>query len=82
MTQRRELSDMLSDVADGMLAGADGAGAHATSMELSLPVEVALETRDGALALLAELPRFVFRTSFDGPPSRLTVVLAEEARHD
>ncbi len=77
MTQRRELSEMLSDVADGMLVSAGEIGTHATSMELSLPVDVALETRDGALAVLAELPRFVFRTSFDLPPNRLTVVLAQ-----
>lgn len=77
MTQRRELSDMLIDVADGMLAGADERGVRATSMELALPVEVALENRDGALAVLAELPRFIFRTSFDRPPSRLTVVWTE-----
>jgi hypothetical protein len=77
MTRRRELSDMLIDVADGALAGADATGVRATALQLSLPVEVALESRDGALAVLAELPRFVFRTSFDGPPSRLVVVWAE-----
>lgn len=77
MTQRRELSDMLIDVADGVLGSAGGAGVRVTSMELSLPIEVALETRDGALAVIGELPRFIFRSSFDRPPSRLTVVWAE-----
>jgi len=77
MTRRRELSDMLIDVADGALIGANGMGARTTSMELSLPVEVALETRDGVLAVVAELPRFIFRCAFDRPPSRLKVVWAD-----
>jgi hypothetical protein len=77
MTARRELSEMLTDVADGLLANTGQLGVRATSIELSLPVDVALETRHGAVAVVAELPRFVFRSSFDRPPSRLTVVLAE-----
>jgi hypothetical protein len=77
MTARRELSDMLIDVADGALCTAGSVGVRTTAMNLSLPVEVALEKRDGALALVAELPRFVFRTSFDRPPSRLIVNWAE-----
>lgn len=77
MTDRRELSDMLTDVADAALVAAGGAGVRTTSMEVALPVEVAMETRDGVLAVIAELPRFVFRTSFDRPPSRLRVVWAE-----
>jgi hypothetical protein len=80
MTRRRQLADMLIDVADGALVGAGASGVRTTSMELSLPVEVALEARAGALVVLAELPRFVFRTSFDRPPSRLTVVWAEASR--
>jgi hypothetical protein len=82
MTVRRALSEMLAEVADGMMDGArlEGlVGLRATSMELSLPVDVALEQRNDELTLLAELPRFVIRTSFDRPPSRLTVVLIEEA---
>ena len=77
MTRRRELSDTLIDVADGALVGAGAAGVRTTSMELSLPVEVALEIRDGALVVVAELPRFIFRSAFDQPPSRLKVVWAE-----
>jgi hypothetical protein len=79
MTQRRELSDMLIEVADGALATALSQCIRTTTMELSLPVEVALENRNGALAVLAELPRFIFRTSFDRPPSRLTAVWQEGA---
>ncbi|MFM0631239.1 hypothetical protein [Paraburkholderia xenovorans] len=79
MTRRRELCDMLVDVADGALAGTGAIGVRATSMELSLPVEVALEMRDGTLAVLAELPRFIFRSSFDPPPSRLIVLWAQGA---
>jgi hypothetical protein len=77
MTQRRQLHEMLTDVADGIFAGGATLGIRATSLELSLPVEVALDTRDGELAVLAELPRFVFRGSFDTPPSRLRVSWVE-----
>ena len=48
-------------------------------MELALPVDVAVESRNGELTVLAELPQFVFRTSFDRPPSRLRIVWAEGA---
>jgi len=77
MTDRRELADMLIDVADAAFVAAGASGVRTTSMELALPVEMAVEMRGGALALIGELPRFVFRTSFDRPPSRLTVVWAE-----
>ncbi|MBN3760736.1 hypothetical protein [Burkholderia sp. Ac-20365] len=77
MTERRELADMLVDVADGALASASATGIRATSVEVSLPVEVALQMRAGALAVIAELPRFVFRSSFDAPPGRLKVIWSE-----
>jgi hypothetical protein len=74
---RRELSDMLTDVAQAVLAGAGTPAVRTTSMELALPVDVAMESRHGELVLLAELPRFVYRTSFDLPPSRLRVMWVE-----
>jgi hypothetical protein len=76
MTQRRELSELLIDVADGALATARE-GIRMTSLQLSLPVEVALEQRNGALAIVAELPRFIYRTSFDRPSSRLIALWHE-----
>lgn len=73
MTDRRALADLLIDVADGVLGVAPPPGLRATSMELSLPVEVELARTTDGPELRAELPRFVTRTSFDKPPSRLTV---------
>jgi hypothetical protein len=73
MTERRTLADMLIDVADGVLGVAMPPGLRATSMELSLPVEVEIVRTSRGAELRAELPRFVRRTSFDRSPSRLTV---------
>lgn len=77
MTGRRALSDMLIDVAGGVTDARVPPGVRVTSLQVSLPVEVAVALADGEPAVLADLPRFVFRTSFDRPPSRLTVVWAD-----
>jgi hypothetical protein len=73
MTERRALADMLIDVADGVLGVAMPPGLRATSMEVSLPVDVEIARTTQGPELRAELPRFVRRTSFDRLPSRLTV---------
>jgi hypothetical protein len=61
---------MLAEIAEGAMTAATSTGLRATRVEVSLPVEV-VWTRE---ALLAELPRFVTRTPFDAPLSRLNVV--------
>ena len=76
MSQRRPLSETLVDVVDGV--GRHSApGLRATSIELTLPLEVSVEQVDGVQVLLADLPRFIYRTAFDATPSRLTVLYQE-----
>ena len=72
MSSRRPLSETLIDVVDGV--GLHGApGLRATSIELTLPLEISMEQHDGEPVFLADLPRFIYRTAFDATPSRLTV---------
>ena len=77
MTGRRALSDMLIDVADGVLGIATPPGLRATALEVTLPVEIELRRTAEGHDFLAELPRFVTRTVFDRPTDRLTVRWAE-----
>ena len=70
MSARRPMATMLAEVAEGAIAAASLAGLRATRVEVALPVEIGFAGGE----LSAELPRFVRRTSFDAPPSRLTLV--------
>jgi hypothetical protein len=79
MTDRRALSDMLIEIADGVLGVPTLPGLRATAMELTLPIEVEMARTAAGPEVRAELPRFVTRTLFDKPPSRLTVRWAESA---
>lgn len=71
MTAQRALAEMLAEVAEGALTAATSAGVRATRVEITLPVELAMRG-DGALG--GDLPRFVIRTAFDPPPSRIALV--------
>jgi hypothetical protein len=77
MIQRRALSDVLIDIADGVLGVRAPEGLRTTSMEVALPVEIEMAKTDAGTEFRAELPRFITRTSFDAPPSRITVRWAE-----
>jgi hypothetical protein len=79
MTGRRALSDLLIDVADGVLGFTAPPGIRPTSMVVMLPVEIEMARTPEGPEFRAELPRFVTRTSFDPTPGRLTVHWAEEA---
>jgi hypothetical protein len=79
MTARRLLSDTLVSVADGVLGFLPPEGVSAESLEVGLPVEVELTRVGDTVEVRAELLRFVTRTSFDQPPSRLTVRMGKEA---
>ena len=76
MNSRRPLAETLIEVVDGICLD-PGPGLRATSIELTLPVEISLEERAGEAVFLADLPRFIYRTAFDLEPSRLTVLWAE-----
>jgi hypothetical protein len=73
MTERRALSDLLIDVADGVLGIAGPPGLRVTDMQVALPVDIQMARTSSGPEFRAELPRFVTRTSFDRPPDRLTV---------
>ena len=76
MNSRRSLSATLIEVVDGVKLR-PGPGLRATSIELTLPVEVSIEQQDGEQVFLADMPRFIYRTAFDLTPSRLTVLWEE-----
>jgi hypothetical protein len=78
MIERRALADLLIDVADGVLGFAAPPGMRATSMAVTLPVEIEISRTPEGPEFRAELPRFVTRTSFDRTPDRLTVRWAED----
>ncbi|MES2318836.1 MAG: hypothetical protein V4631_15250 [Pseudomonadota bacterium] len=76
MNGRRSLSATLIEVVDGVKLR-PGPGLRATSIELTLPLEISMEQQDGEQVFLADVPRFVYRTAFDAAPSRLTVLWEE-----
>ena len=77
MTGRRALSDLLIDIADGVMGFAAPPGVRATALQVALPVDVEMARTAEGTEFRCEVPRFVTRTSFDKPPSRLTVRWAE-----
>ena len=76
MNSRRSLSATLIDVVDG-IGLRPVPGLRATSIEVTLPVEVSIEQQEGEQVFLADVPRFIYRTAFDLAPSRLTVLWQE-----
>lgn len=73
--KRRVLGEMLTEVAAGVLAASDAFPiVRPQRIEVTLPVEVWLAGSAGAPTLLAELPRWRWRTAFDQAPSQLRVV--------
>ncbi len=76
MNSRRSLSATLIDVVDG-IGLRSVPGLRATSIEVTLPVEVSIEQQEGEQVFLADVPRFIYRTAFDLAPSRLTVLWQE-----
>jgi len=77
--QRRQLSEMLVDVAQGVLAACNrGVSVHAERVQLALPVEIRLIRTAGATPVLAgDLPVWRWRTVFDQTPNRLSVTWIE-----
>lgn len=78
MNSRRSLAETMTELIDGIAFNPSGMGVRATSIELSLPVEIALEQQAGETVFLADLPQFIYRTAFDRAPSRLTVFWQEQ----
>jgi hypothetical protein len=76
----RPLSEMLSEVLGGVqTADAEVPLVRIRSVELSLPVEVSLRELDGEETLIADLPVWRWRTYFDQPVSKLSILWEEQA---
>ena len=77
--QRRELSEMLAEIAEGLLSTRrPGVDVRARRVDLDLPVEVRLlAPKGGAPILSGDLPVWRWRTVFDQTPSRLSVTWIE-----
>jgi len=74
MTARRALGDTLSELALDLMDLANTSTSHATSIELTLPIELRFEV--GREDLVGDLPQYRRTTAFDAPPAGLTVKLA------
>jgi len=76
---RRPLGDMIVELSAGAHGirgdGLRAAGVRTESIELSLPVETLIEHRTEGLVVIADVPRFHRRTSFDLPAGRLQIRL-------
>lgn len=78
----RPLGDMLSDVAGSLLdLGAKQTMVRATSVELSLPINVRFSHSTTGLILCADVPAWRWRTDFDPPLGQLHLTL-EETRQE
>jgi hypothetical protein len=75
---RRQLDQLLDEMADAALVAARGApGMRARRLEITLPIELTTGTRDGKAVLFGDVPRTRLLCDFDLPPSRLVVVWEE-----
>ena len=74
----RPLGDMLTDVAGSLLNLSAGQQVvRATTVELTLPLDVKFRRVDGTLVFCGDVPAWRWRTDFDSPFSRLHVTLGD-----
>lgn len=84
-TERRPLEDLVADLASGLIASSEDAGAmmratgvRPVSVEFNLPVETHVGTANERLTVFVDVPRTRTRTPFDLPIGRLTLRLVSE----
>ena len=78
----RPLGDMLIDVAGSLLdLGADQSIVRATSVELTLPINVKVSRSKEGLIFCADVPAWRWRTDWDPPFGQLRLTL-EETRQE
>jgi hypothetical protein len=76
---RRALADMVTELAAAVQPqGAAEALIRVTALDVDLPVEIELRQKPDGLLLLADLPRWRWRSVFDREPGRLSFHLQEE----
>lgn len=74
----RPLGDMLIDVAGSLLdLGADQRIVRATSVELTLPIDVKVIRSKEGLIFCADVPAWRWRTDWDPPFGQLRLTLKE-----
>ena len=77
----RPLGDMLTDVAGSLLNLTAGqAVVRATSVELTLPLDVRVRRSNGVLVFCGDVPAWRWRTDWDAPFGQLRLTLEETAR--
>lgn len=78
----RPLGDMLTDVVGSLLdLGADQNVVRATSVELTLPIDVKVARSKEGLVFCADVPAWRWRTDWDPPFGQLRLTL-EETRQE
>jgi hypothetical protein len=78
----RPLGDTLTEIAGSLLdIATEQQIVHATSVELSLPIEVKLRRSQQALLFCADVPAWRWQTDWDPPFGQLRLTL-EEARQE
>jgi len=78
VSQRRQLDQLLDELADAAFVAARGApGMRAKRLEIALPIELTLGMQRGEAVLFGDVPRTRLSCDFDLPPARLVVVWEE-----
>ena len=76
---RRPLGEMLCEIMESVRPDAESSpGLRIPKVEVDLPIEAALIRGSEGPELLADLPRWRWRSVFDREPGRLKAVLVEE----
>ncbi len=69
----RELSQLLSELHDGLLAVEARGGVQLSDVEMTLPLELRPVLRDGGCRLLADVPRSREINDWFASPSKLRI---------
>ena len=77
----RPLGDMLTDVVGSLLELSGGQNiVRATSLELTLPIDVKVNRSKAGIIFCADVPAWRWRTDWDPPFGRLRLRLEETAQ--
>lgn len=78
---RRPLGEVVRELAESVEPDpVRQAGLRVSRLDVQLPIEIELRHDAGELTVLADLPRWRWRSFFDREPGRLVLQLREEAR--
>jgi hypothetical protein len=75
----RELSQLLGELHDGLVAIEDRAGMRLSEVDMTLPIELRLVFRDGGCVLLGDFSRSNEINTWTPTPSRLGIGWSEGA---